>query len=127
MEIDAARAARVLDVDVQLLGHAVDPAAPQLLVLVEQPSRHAQPLDVGAHDLASPGSVLADKAGPFEDRDVLLHSCEAHRVMACQLGDALLGVDRTADDVAAGVVRQCAEHAIEIGWGDLHSYNHTVV
>ena len=34
----------------------------------------AQPLDVGADDLASPGSVLGDKAGPFEDRDVLLHS-----------------------------------------------------
>ena len=42
--------------------------------------RAAQPLDVGADDLASPGSVLGDKAGPFEDRDVLLHSCEAHRI-----------------------------------------------
>ena len=37
---------------------------------------------------------------------MLLHSCEAHRIVACQLGDALLGVDRTAHDVAAGVVRQ---------------------
>ena len=46
------------------LSHAVDPAAPQLLVLVEQPSRHAQPLDVGADDLASPDAVLGDKPGP---------------------------------------------------------------
>ena len=109
------------------LGHAVDPAAPQLLVLVEQAARHAQSLDIGADDLASPDALLGDQPGPLEDRDVLLHRREAHRVVAGQLCDALLAVDRAAHDVAPGVVRQGAEHAVEVGWGELHGYNHTVV
>ncbi len=58
---------------------------------------------------------------------MLLHGREAHRVVAGQLGDPLLAVDRAAHDVAAGVVRQGAEHAVEVGWGELHWYNHTVV
>src|SRR5690242_9146752 len=35
---------RVLDDE---RGHAADPPAPQLLVLIEQAARHAQPLEVG--------------------------------------------------------------------------------
>ena len=96
------------------LGHAVDAAAPQLLVLVEQAPRDAQPLDVGADDLPAPDALLGDQAGPLEDRDVLLHGREAHRVVAGQLGDALLAVDRPADDVAPGGVGQRAEDAVEV-------------
>ena len=90
-------------------------------------ARHAQPLDVGADDLASADALLRDQPGPLEDRDVLLHRREAHRVVARQLGDPLLPVDRAAHDVAAGVVGQGAEHAVEVGRGELHWYNHTVV
>ena len=80
----------------------------------------AQPLEVGADDLAAPDALLGDQAGPLEDRDVLLHGREAHRVVAGQLGDALLAVDRPADDVAPRGVGQGAEHAVEVGWGELH-------
>ena len=56
---------------------------------VEQAARQAEPLEVGAHDLAAAGALLGDQAGPFQDRDVLLHRREAHRVVPGQLGDAL--------------------------------------
>ena len=49
---------------------------------------------------------------------------EAHWVVAGELDDALVGVDCTADDVAARVIGQSAEQAIEVyegGRGDLHS------
>ena len=71
------------------VGHAVDAAAPQRLVLVEQAARQAQPVDVGPDDLAAAGALLGDQAGPLEHRDVLLHGREAHRVVVGQLGDAL--------------------------------------
>jgi hypothetical protein len=38
---------------------------------------------------------------------VLLHRREAHRVVAGQLGHALVRVDRAAHDVASGGVTQC--------------------
>src|SRR4029450_3062466 len=68
-------------------GHPVEPPAPQLLVSVEQASRTAQALDVGADDLAAPDAHLGHQAGPFEDGDVLLPGLEAHRVVLGQLGD----------------------------------------
>ena len=52
---------------------------------------------------------------------------EAHGVVAGQLDHALLGADGAADDVAARVIGQSAEQAIEVGRGDLHGYNHMVV
>ena len=58
---------------------------------------------------------------------MLLHCREAHRVVAGQLGHALPAVDRASNDVAPRVIRESAEHAVEVGWGDLHEYNHTVV
>ena len=67
------------------------------------------------------------RPGPLEDRDVLLHRREAHGVVPGKLGHALPAIDRPADDVAPGGVREGAEHAVEVGWGYLHSYNHTVV
>ena len=83
-------------------------------------------LEVGADDLPPPDAVLADQAGPLEHGDVLLHRREAHRVVAGQLGDALLAVDRAAHDVTPGGIAQCAEDAVVVE-GDLHRYNHTVV
>ena len=71
------------------LGHAVDAAAPQLLVLVEQAAREAEPLDVGPDDLAPPDALLGHEAGPLEHRDVLLDRGEAHRVVPGELRDAL--------------------------------------
>jgi hypothetical protein len=110
------------------LGHAVDAAAPQLLIVVEQATRDAQPLEVGADDLASPDALLGDQAGPLEDGDVLLVPLlRSSSGVAGQLGDALLAFDRAAHGVAAGVVRQRAEHAIEVGRSDPHKYNHTIV
>ena len=51
---------------------------------------------------------------------MLLHRREAHGVVAGQLGDAFLGVDRAAHDVPAGMVRQGTEHAVEVGGCNLH-------
>ena len=63
-------------------------------------SGEAEPLDVGAHDLATAGAFLGDQAGPFEDRDVLLHGGEAHRVVPGQLGHALGAGEGPQDDVS---------------------------
>jgi hypothetical protein len=53
------------------VGHAVDAATPQLLVLVEQVAHDAQPLEIGAHDLATSDALFCNQAGAFEDGDVL--------------------------------------------------------
>ena len=55
-----------------------------------RPRAQAEPLDVGAHDLAAAAALLGDQAGPLEHRDVLLHRREAHGVVPGQLGDALV-------------------------------------
>ena len=101
------------------VGHAVDATAPQRLVLVEQAARQAEPLDVGAHDLAAAGALLGDQAGPLEHRDVLLHGGEAHGVVPGQLGDALAAAERAQDDVAPGGVRQGGEDLVGVE-GGLH-------
>jgi hypothetical protein len=44
-----------------------------------------------------------------------------------QLGHALLTFDSTAHDVPSRGIREGTEEAIEVGWSDLHVYNHTVV
>ena len=46
---------------------------------------------------------------------MLLHRREAHRVVAGELGDALLAVDRAANDVAPRGIGQRAEDAVEVG------------
>jgi hypothetical protein len=74
------------------VGHAVDAAAPQLLILVEQATHEAQSLETGADDLAASDALLADQAGAFEDGDVLLDRREAHGVVAGEFADALVGV-----------------------------------
>src|SRR3989442_14636472 len=102
------------------LADAVDPSPPQLLVLVEEAARDEQRLEVGADDLAAADALLRDQACALENRDVLLDRREAHRVMAGQLEDALLGADRAADDVAARVIREGGEHAVEFWRGGLH-------
>ncbi len=99
------------------VGHAIDATAPQRLVLVEQAARQAEPLDVGAHDLAAAGALLGDEAGPFEHGDVLLHRREAHRVVPGQLGDALAAVERAQDDVAPGGIGQGGEDVIGVERG----------
>ena len=101
------------------VGHAVDAAAPERLVLVEQAARQAKPLDVGAHDLAPAGALLGDQAGPLEHRDVLLHGREAHRVVPGQLGDALAAVQRAQDDVTPGGIGQGGEDVVGVE-GELH-------
>jgi hypothetical protein len=90
-----------------------------LLVPVEQPPRDVERLEVRADDLPPAAAVFADETRPLEDRDVLLHRREAHRVMGGQLGHALLAVDRAAHDVTPGGVTQCAEDAVVVE-GDLH-------
>src|SRR5438445_13096808 len=113
------------------VGHTVAAATPQLPVLVEQVAHDAQPLGIGAHDFAASHALLGDQAGPFQDGDVLLNRCEAHRVMAGELHNALVGADRAADDVAPRVIGERAEHAVEVYEGgrrnDWHLYNLMVV
>ena len=58
--------------------------------------------------------MLADQSRSLEDGDVLLDRREAHRVVAGELEDALLGADRTADDVAARVIREGGKEAVEV-------------
>src|SRR5438270_5523402 len=96
------------------VGQAVDAATPQLLVLVEQVAHDAKAFEIGADELAASDALLGDQAGALEDGDVLLDRREAHRVVAGQLDDALLGADRAADDVAPRVIRERAEHAVEV-------------
>src|ERR1035437_8801829 len=45
------------------IGHALDAAAPQRLVPVEQAPSHLEPLHVGAHDLAAARALLGDQTG----------------------------------------------------------------
>src|SRR2546423_601028 len=71
--------------------------------------------------LPAADALLRDQACALENRDVLLDRREAHRVMAGQLEDALLGADRAADDVAACVIREGGEHAVEARRRDLHA------
>src|SRR5712671_4149228 len=100
--------------------HAVDPSPPQLFVLVEHAARDEQRVEVGADDLAAADALLRDQACALENCDVLLDRREAHRVMAGQLEDALLGADRAADDVAACAIPEGGEHAVEVRWSGLH-------
>ena len=58
---------------------------------------------------------------------MLLHRREAHPVVAGQLRHALVPADGPADDVTPGGIGQGTEEAVEVGRGDLHRYNHTVV
>src|SRR3954453_21799716 len=113
------------------VGHLVDAATPQLLVLVEQVAHHAQRLEIGAHDLAASDALLGDQAGALEDGDVLLDRREAHGGVVGQLDDALLGADRAAGDVAPRVIGERAEHAVEVYEGgrrnDSNLYNLMVV
>src|SRR5437868_2284841 len=109
------------------VGHAVDAAAPQLLVLVEQVAHDAEAFEIGADELAASDALLGDQPSPLEDGDVLLDGGEAHWVVAGQLDDALVGADRAADDVAPRLIGERAEHAIKHGRRDVHIYNRMVV
>ena len=84
-------------------------------------------LEICSNDLAASDARLGHQARPLEDRDVLLHGGEAHRVVLGKLGDALAAVDRPANDVAPGQVGEGAEEPVEVGRCNLHRYNHTVV
>ena len=94
-----------------------------MLVAVKQAPDDAKALWICSYHLAAADSVLSNEASPLEDRDVLLHCSEAHRVMAGKLGDALLAIDRTPNDVPPGSVRERGEDMIDV----LSRYNHTVV
>src|SRR5207247_11468934 len=98
-----------------------------LLGLAAQAGRDEQRLEVGADDPAAADALRRDQACALENRDVLLDRREAHLVMAGQLEDALLGADRPADDVAACVIPEGGEHAVEVQRRDLHAYHRTVV
>ena len=72
------------------VGHAVDAATPELLVFVEQVPHEAQPLEIGADDLAASDALLANQAGAFEDGDVLLDGARRRvRVDTGELRDSL--------------------------------------
>src|SRR5262249_4809383 len=102
------------------LGHTVDAAAPQLLVLIEQATRDAQLLEIGADHLAAPDALFGNQASPLEDGDVLLDGREAHRVVAGEFDDALLGSDRAAHDVPTSVIGESAKHLVKVVRPDLH-------
>jgi len=101
-------------------GNALDADAPQLFLLIEQPAREAQPLEIGVDNLAAPDALFGHQASTLEDGDVLLNGREAHRVVAGEFDDPFLGSDRATDDVTAGMVGESAEHAIEVGRCNLH-------
>jgi hypothetical protein len=54
------------------LGQAVDAAAPQLLVLIEQATNEEKSVEIGADDLAAPNALFGNQARPLQDGDVLL-------------------------------------------------------
>ena len=94
--------------------HAIDAAAPQRLVLVEQAARQAERLHVGADDLAAAAALLGDQPGPLEHGDVLLDRREAHRVVAGELGHALAAAQRPEDDVTPRGIGQRGEDDVGI-------------
>ena len=99
--------------------HAVDAAAPQRLVLVEQAARQAQPVHVGPDDLAAAGALLGDQARPLEHRDVLLHGREAHGVVPGQFSDPFAAAQRAQDDVTTRAIGECGEDLVGVE-GELH-------
>ena len=106
-------------------GDAVDPAPPDLLVVVQQPGGSPYGLDVSAHEPLPPAGALGDEAGSFQDGDVLLDRGEAHRVAAGQRGHGLLGVHDPDDDVATRRIGEGREDAVHVR--RLKFYNHLVV
>jgi hypothetical protein len=62
-------------------------------------------------------TVFGDQAGSLEHRYMFLYRREAHRVVSGQLGDPLVSIDGSADDVASGGVCQSAEHFIKVSIG----------
>jgi hypothetical protein len=62
------------------IGHAVHTPAPRRLELVEHPPRPAYGVGVGSDELLPSTALLGDQSGPLQQRDVLLHRGETHRV-----------------------------------------------
>ena len=91
----------------------VEPVPPERLEDLELLAGVPQCRDVGADEVLPALPALDHQPGPLENGDVLLDRREADWVVAGELEDALLGADRAADNVAARVIRESGEEAVE--------------
>ncbi len=82
-------------------------------------------VDVTAHELLAPASVLGDEAGPLQDGHVLLDGGEAHRVVDRQRGDRVVPAQAASHDVAPRRVGEGVEDVVRPA--RLLNYNHKVV
>lgn len=106
---------------------ALDPTAPERLEPVERLVGAAQGVGLGMDDLLAPAPLLADQAGPLEQRHVLLDRGEADRIEPGERRYRELGLADPAKDVAPGGVAERLEQQIgPLLVGSL-SYNHMVV
>ncbi len=103
--------------------HPVDAIAPQRFELIEQSGGAPDGGGDGAHELFASVLVLLHEVGALEDRDVLLHRGEAHRVVACECRDRDLRDHRPPHDVASRGVGERVERVVDLR-GAHQIYNH---
>ena len=101
-----------------------DAAAPDLLVLLEQPGGGPDGVDVAPHEPLATALLLGHQPCSLEHRDVLLHGGERHRVALGEGRHRCRLAQHPRDDVAAGGVGEGTEDPVHVL---LLIYNHQVV
>ncbi len=104
-----------------------DAASPELFEMSQKRLRPANGLGVASHDALPPPRNFGDEVCGLEHRDVLLHSREAHVVVAGELGDRGLADERAAHDIAPRRVGQGPEDTIYPVVVKINLCNHLVV
>src|SRR4029079_8902508 len=112
-----------VEVGGEQVAHAGDAVAPQQFEPVQSVVGGTQGRDVSGHQVLPALALFGHQSRPLQDRDVLLHGGEAHRVVAGQGGDRERVVNRAPHDVPPRGVGEGLEEPIHL---DL-TYNHTVV
>lgn len=95
-------------------GDLIGAIDPELLVLIEKCDRLRDHWDVRVHELLPSAALLGDKSCPLEHGHVLLHSGEAHVVLARQRGHRLLVLDGTSEDVATRAIGERLKDAVDV-------------
>ena len=95
------------------------------LEAIEQVVRAAERGELRVDELLATVPPSRDEPCSLEDRDVLLHGGDAHRVAAGERRDAVLLVEREGDDVSPGRVGKSVEHPVGLLPLQL-IYNHKV-
>lgn len=92
----------------------IHPAAPDLFVPIQQLLRPPEDLGIGAYEPFPTVRMLGDQTCAFEHGHVLLDGGEGHLVVLSQPRHRRLTQQGSADDVAAGPVREGTEQPIDL-------------